>query len=100
MKEDTDVLARIQRESTKVDDLLEEARRRLQVQLEAFPADVEDVSHEMADWDECPTPKFFVHGLLCLALDHLAASRRELQEAADASPESIRQEWLRHKRRR
>jgi hypothetical protein len=100
MQEETAALGSIQTEAAKVGELLDEARRRLQAQLKAFPADVEDVSDEMADGDECSTPGFFVHGLLSLVLSDLKRLRQDLQEAVDASPESIRREWLRRKKSR
>jgi hypothetical protein len=85
----------LQLEVEQTGDLLEELRRRLKAQLASFPADVEDVSNEMIEWEECPTVDFFVHGLLRVMVSDLDELLQDLQEVAGATPESIRKRWLR-----
>lgn len=66
---------------------------RLRELRESLQVDPREASEEMVSWRECPTLEFYVHGLLALALKDLLDASETLVRAAEATAESVREEW-------
>jgi len=88
-----------QLESARIRTIVEEACKSVQAQMDAIPIEKRDPSDEIYDWEVCPTLPFYVHGALVSALDCLQDAEGHLGRAADATPESIEEEWRRYRER-
>jgi len=82
-----------QSEAVRLRTLVEEVCKSVQARMDAIPTEDQDPSDEMYDWEACPTLPFYVHGALVCALDCLREAEGHLSRAADATAESIADEW-------